>query len=150
MSGRVVVASGYFNPIHSGHLNYLEQAKKIGDYLIVIVNSDEQVKMKGSDPFMNENERLKIVRSLRCVDKAVVAVDEDGTVCQSLRKEYYQLQDAPFFIGMAFANGGDRKEGGVPEDLLEKELGIKMIYSVGVGKTQSSSHLLYKSKIRGA
>ena len=110
MSGRVVVASGYFNPIHSGHLNYLEQAKKIGDYLIVIVNSDEQVKMKGSDPFMNENERLKIVRSLRCVDKAVVAVDEDGTVCQSLRKEYYQLQDDPFFIGMAFANGGDRKK----------------------------------------
>ena len=150
MSGRVVVASGYFNPIHSGHLNYLEQAKKIGDYLIVIVNSDEQVKMKGSDPFMNENERLKIVRSLRCVDKAVVAVDEDGTVCQSLRKEYYQLQDDPFFIGRAFANGGDRKEGGVPEDLLEKELGIKMIYSVGGGKTQSSSHLLYKSKIRGA
>ena len=150
MSGRVVVASGYFNPIHSGHLNYLEQAKKIGDYLIVIVNSDEQVKMKGSDPFMNENERLKIVRSLRCVDKAVVAVDEDGTVCQSLRKEYYQLQDDPFFIGMAFANGGDRKEGGVPEDLLEKELGIKMIYSVGGGKTQSSSHLLKKSKIRGA
>ena len=58
-------------------------------------------------------------------------------------KEYYQLQDDPFFIGMAFANGGDRKEGGVPEDLLEKELGIKMVYNVGGGKTQSSSQLLY-------
>ena len=68
MSGRVVVVSGYFNPIHSGHLDYLEQAKKLGDYLVVIVNSDKQVEMKGSDPFMNEYERLKIVRALRCVD----------------------------------------------------------------------------------
>ena len=91
MSGKVVVVSGYFNPIHSGHLDYLEQAKKLGDYLVVIVNSDKQVEMKGSDPFMNELERLRIVRALRCVDKAVVAIDEDGTVCQSIRKEYYQL-----------------------------------------------------------
>jgi|TARA_B100001778_G_scaffold334848_1_gene348300 cytidyltransferase-like protein len=150
MSGRVVVVSGYFNPIHSGHLDYLEEAKKLGDYLVVIVNSDNQVQMKGSDPFMSESERLRIARALRCVDKAVVAIDEDGTVCQSLRKEYYQLQDDPFFIGMAFANGGDRKEGGVPEDLLEEELGIKMVYNVGGNKTQSSSNLLYKSKIRGA
>ena len=150
MSGRVVVVSGYFNPIHSGHLDYLEEAKKLGDYLVVIVNSDNQVQMKGSDPFMSESERLRIARALRCVDKAVVAIDEDGTVCQSLRKEYYQLQDDPFFIGMVFANGGDRKEGGVPEDLLEEELGIKMVYNVGGNKTQSSSNLLYKSKIRGA
>ena len=150
MSGRVVVASGYFNPIHSGHLDYLEEARKLGDYLIVIVNSDKQVEMKGSDPFMDELERLKIVRALRCVNKAVVSIDEDETVCRSIRKEYAQLQDDPFFIGMAFANGGDRKEGGVPEDLLEQELGIRMIYNVGGGKTQSSSQLLYKSKIRGA
>ena len=150
MSGRVIVVSGYFNPIHSGHLDYLEEARKRGDYLIVIVNNDEQVKMRGSDPFMDELERLRIVRALRCVDKAVVAIDEDGTVCQSIRKEYYQLQDDPFFVGMAFANGGDRKEGGVPEDLLEQELGIRMIYNVGGEKTQSSSHLIHKSKIRGA
>ena len=84
MSGRVIVVSGYFNPIHSGHLDYLEEARKRGDYLIVIVNNDEQVKMKGSDPFMDELERLRIVRALRCVDKAVVAIDEDGTVCQSI------------------------------------------------------------------
>lgn len=150
MSGRVIVASGYFNPIHSGHLDYLEEAKRLGDYLIVIVNSDAQVALKGSDPFMDEVERLRIVRALRCVDRAVVATDEDGTVCSSIRKEYTRLHDDPFFVGMAFANGGDRKEGGVPEDSLECEIGLKMVYSVGGGKTQSSSGLLYKSKIRGA
>ena len=148
MSGRVVVVSGYFNPIHSGHIDYLESAKEIGDYLIVIVNNDKQVKMKGRDPFMNELERLRIVRALRCVDKAVIAIDEDGTVCRSIKKEYHQLQDDPFFIGMAFANGGDRNKGGVPEDLLEEELGIRMIYNVGGEKTQSSSTLIQRSKVR--
>ena len=131
MSGRVVVVSGYFNPIHSGHIDYLESAKEIGDYLIVIVNNDKQVELKGSVPFMNQEERVKIVSSLRCVNKAVVSIDDDPTVCQSIRKEYYSLQDDPFFIGMAFANGGDRKEGGVPEDVLEEELGINMVYNVG-------------------
>lgn len=78
MSGRVVVVSGYFNPIHSGHIDYLESAKERGDYLIVIVNNDHQVSLKGSDPFMDENERLRIVKSLRCVDKAVISIDEDA------------------------------------------------------------------------
>tara|TARA_Y100000356_G_C11094614_1_gene201087 strand:+ start:26 stop:478 length:453 start_codon:yes stop_codon:yes gene_type:complete len=148
MSGRVVVVSGYFNPIHSGHIDYLESAKEIGDYLIVIVNNDKQVELKGSVPFMDQEERVKIVSSLRCVNKAVVSIDDDPTVCQSIRKEYYSLQDDPFFIGMAFANGGDRKEGGVPEDVLEEELGINMVYNVGGKKTQSSSTLIQKSKVR--
>jgi cytidyltransferase-like protein len=148
MSGRVVVVSGYFNPIHSGHIDYLESAKERGDYLIVIVNNDKQVELKGSVPFMNQEERVKIVSSLRCVNKAVVSIDDDPTVCQSIRKEYYSLQDDPFFIGMAFANGGDRKEGGVPEDVLEEELGINMVYNVGGKKTQSSSKLIEKSKVR--
>lgn len=148
MSGRVVVVSGYFNPIHSGHIDYLESAREIGDYLIVIVNNDKQVELKGSVPFMDEQERVKIVSSLRCVNRAVISIDEDSTVCQSIRKEFYSLQDDPFFLGMAFANGGDRKSGGVPEDLLEEELDIRMLYNVGGEKTQSSSTLIQKSKVR--
>tara|TARA_R110000744_G_scaffold198408_1_gene317665 strand:+ start:3000 stop:3452 length:453 start_codon:yes stop_codon:yes gene_type:complete len=150
MSGRVIMVSGYFNPIHSGHLDYLEAAKKQCDYLIVIVNSDEQVKLKGSDPFMGEAERLRLVRALRCVNRAVISIDEDGTVCQSIRKEFYCLNNDPFVQGVSFANGGDRKEGGVPEDSLELELGIRMLYNIGGEKTQSSSTLLYKSKTRGS
>ena len=148
MSGRVVVVSGYFNPIHSGHIDYLESAREIGDYLIVIVNNDKQVELKGSVPFMDERERVKIVSSLRCVNRAVVSIDDDPTVCQSIKKEYHRLQDDPFFIGMAFANGGDRKKGGVPEDVLEEELGINMVYNVGGKKTQSSSTLIQTSRIR--
>ncbi len=150
MSGRVVVVSGYFNPIHSGHLDYLESAKELGDYLIVIVNSAHQVSLKGSVPFMDESERLRIVRALRCVDKAVISIDQDATVCESIRKEYTRLQDDPLFVHISFANGGDRKEGGVPEDSLECEIGLRMLYNVGGGKTQSSSNLIHKSKIRGA
>ena len=145
---KLIIVSGYFNPLHKGHLELFEKAKEVGDLLCVIVNNDKQVKMKGSDPFMNELERLRIVRALRCVDKAVVAIDKDATVCDSIRKEYRQLQDDPFFISMSFANGGDRKKGGVPEDLLEEELGIRMLYNVGGKKTQSSSRLIQTSKIR--
>ena len=148
MSGRVVIVSGYFNPIHVGHIDYLEAAKEVGDYLIVIVNNDKQVELKGSQPFMDQEERTKIVSSLRCVNRAVVSIDEDSTVCRSIRKEYSRLENDVFTTDIMFANGGERKEGGVPEDVLEEELEIRMIYNVGGEKTQSSSGLLERSKIR--
>lgn len=143
---KVVAISGYFNPIHIGHIDYIASARNLGDFLVVIVNSDEQVKIKGSTPFMSQDERLEIVRNIKGVDRAVIAIDKDGTVCQTIRQEYYRLVDDPFFTAMAFANGGDRKEGGVPEDLLEQELGIRMIYNVGGEKTQSSSELIQNAK----
>ena len=65
MSGRVIIISGYFNPIHSGHLDYIESAKEKGDYLIVIVNNDKQVDMKGSVQFMCQEERLRLVSSIK-------------------------------------------------------------------------------------
>ena len=68
---RIVVVSGYFNPLHVGHLDYLESAKKLGDFLIVIVNNDDQVKIKGSTPFMSLEDRIRIVKSLDCVSQAV-------------------------------------------------------------------------------
>ena len=68
MSGKIVVISGYFNPIHSGHLDYIQEAKKLGDFLVVIVNNDDQVKIKGSIPFMDEEERARIVSSIKGVD----------------------------------------------------------------------------------
>ena len=84
MSETIVCASGYFNPIHYGHIEYLEKSKQLGDKLIVIVNSDKQSHLKKGTSFMPENERLKIVRSLRCVDAAILSVDEDRTVCKTL------------------------------------------------------------------
>ena len=139
---RVVVISGYFNPIHTGHLDYIKAASKLGDKLVVIVNNDEQVKLKGSVPFQDEEERKKIVSNIKGVDHAVISIDKDTTVCESLRQEYHNYRNDYFFDSMIFCNGGDRKEGGVPEDLLEQELGIRMIYNIGGEKTQSSSNLL--------
>ena len=139
---KIVIISGYFNPIHSGHVDYIQSAKKLGDKLIVIVNNDKQVILKGSVPFQDEEERKKIVSNIKGVDHAVISIDEDATVCESIRQEYYNYCNDYFFDSMIFCNGGDRKEGGVPEDLLEQGLGIRMIYNIGGEKTQSSSNLL--------
>merc|ERR1712083_1184628 len=85
MPGTIVCASGYFDPIHPGHIEYLERSKQLGDKLYVIVNNDEQATMKKGQPFMKIADRLKIVRSLSCVDAAIEACDKDRSVCESLR-----------------------------------------------------------------
>ena len=144
---RVVVISGFFNPLHIGHIDYISAARNLGDFLIVIVNSDDQVKIKGSVPFMNQDDRLRIIRNIKGVDRAVIAIDEDGSVCKTIREEFKRLQNDPFFEEMVFANGGDRKEGGVPEDVLEEELGVRMIYNAGGDKVQSSSNLIIKADV---
>lgn len=128
----IVAVSGYFNPIHTGHLNLLKHAKMLGDKLVVIVNNDEQVKIKGSKPFMSQDERLEIVKSVKWVDDAIISVDTDSTVNESLR-----------LIGPSiFANGGDVTENtSVREKDICDELGIKLVFNVGGSKTQSSSKL---------
>ncbi|MDP3093314.1 MAG: adenylyltransferase/cytidyltransferase family protein [bacterium] len=83
---KIVVASGYFNPIHIGHLKYLRGAKKLGDKLIVIVNNDEQVKLKGSAPFMIGKEKFEIVKAIKWVDEAVLSIDKHRTVIKTLEK----------------------------------------------------------------
>lgn len=143
---RVVVISGFFNPIHCGHIDYIRAAASLGDKLVVIVNNDKQVRLKGTVPFMSEEDRLKIVSNIKGVDSAVISVDKDGTVCQSVREEYYKHYNDYFFTSMVFANGGDRKEGGIPESVLEKEIGVSMIYNVGGEKTESSSDLISRVK----
>tara|TARA_Y100000401_G_C8309673_1_gene219020 strand:- start:876 stop:1316 length:441 start_codon:yes stop_codon:yes gene_type:complete len=143
---RVVAISGFFNPIHMGHIDYISSARNLGDFLIVIVNSDKQVEIKGSVPFMKQDERLSIINNIKGVDRAVIAIDEDGSVCDTLREEFKRLQNDPFFDEMIFANGGDRKEGYVPESILEDEIGITMVYNIGGGKIQSSSELIKNSQ----
>jgi len=123
MSKRVVVASGYFNPLHYGHVSYLQKAKDEGDCLIVIVNNDRQLAAKNPGPpiFMPARERVKLVRSLACVDCAVEAIDEDLTVCQTLRKLHPDV----------FANGGHTHAS--PEEAqVCRELGIAIIEGLGI------------------
>ena len=128
---RIVACSGYFNPLHRGHVEYLERSRDLGDKLIVIVNNDFQVTLKGSKQFMDEQERLQIVRSLRCVDMAILAVDTDPTVCRTLE----------IIRPHIFAKGGDRFTYEIPESKICNELGIKIVDGLG-DKIQSSSWLL--------
>jgi rfaE bifunctional protein nucleotidyltransferase chain/domain len=126
-----VAASGYFNPLHKGHVEYLEKAKELGDYLIVVVNSDKQRALKCSKEFMHEDERMLIVSALRCVDEVVLSIDEDTTVCKSLRLIQPDI----------FAKGGDRTIDEIPEAKVCNEIGAKMVDGLGE-KVQSSSWLL--------
>ncbi|MFA4941920.1 MAG: adenylyltransferase/cytidyltransferase family protein [Patescibacteria group bacterium] len=132
MQEKIVVAvSGYFNPLHVGHLEMIELAKNLGDYLVVILNNDKQVKLKGSVPFMPEEDRMKIIQSLKWVDEVFLSIDEDMSVCKSLRAVKPNV----------FANGGDRHQGEIPESAVCRELNIKMIDGLG-SKIRASSLLI--------
>ena len=130
MSKKTVAVSGYFDPIHVGHIEYLELAKKIGDYLIVIVNNDFQASLKKGKSFMNENDRVEIVSALKCVDEVFLSIDKDSSVCKSLEHLKPDI----------FANGGDRKLDEIPETSVMKKYNIKMFDGLGK-KIRSSSDL---------
>jgi len=136
---RVVIVSGYFNPIHKGHIEYFENARKCGDQLWVIVNSDLQRDLKGSAAFQDENERLKIVSSLRVVDKAIMSIDHDRTVCKTI--EDIVKNNSTMHRRFMFANGGDQNNDSIPEANICKELGVELVDGLG-DKIQSSSWLL--------
>ena len=142
---RVVLISGYFNPLHTGHLDYIKAASELGDKLVVIVNNDKQVELKGSKPFMNEFDRMRIVSAVKGVDKAVLSIDEGGSVIETLKAIYNEYAVDYFFDSMTFCNGGDRTKGNSPEEQYCEWRGIITVYNVGGGKTQSSSSLLKES-----
>ena len=125
---KTVVASGYFDPIHVGHIEYLEMAAKLGDRLVVIVNNDNQAALKKGAPFMTEEDRLKIVSSLKCVDEVFLSIDEDSTVCRSLQAVSPNV----------FAKGGDRFIDEIPEATTCKEIGAEIVDGLGM-KIRSSS-----------
>lgn len=134
----VVAVSGYFNPLHTGHLVMISKAKKMGDKLVAIINNDHQVKLKGSVPFMSLADRVKIIKALRDVDEVFVSIDMDPTVCKSLSKIRPNI----------FANGGDRKSvGDVPEYNICQKYGIKMVDGLGK-KTRASSVLIARAAAR--
>ena len=132
-----VVVSGYFDPIHVGHLEMMKLAKQLGDELVVIVNNDKQAKLKKKKSFMSEDDRLKIVKAIRYTDAAFISVDEDKTVCGSLEKVRRNYKD----YNIIFANGGDRHSGEIPESKVCKKCDIEMIDGLG-DKIRSSSKIV--------
>lgn len=140
MKKRAIIVSGYFNPIHKGHLEYFNNAKALADELFVIVNSDLQRELKGSKEFQKEAERLFIVQNIKAVDKAIISVDKDRTVCESIRS-LFETYGEEYQLG--FANGGDQDNNSIPEAPICNELKIELIDGLG-DKIQSSSWLLNK------
>ena len=134
---KIVATSGYFDPLHVGHLECLELAKQLGDKLIVIVNSDLQAKLKKGDSFMQQEDRMKIVSALKCVDEVFLSIDKDKSQCESLRHLNPTI----------FAKGGDRTSGEIPESKVCKELGIKIVDGLGK-KIRSSSKLTGLKEIK--
>ena len=138
MKPRIIIVSGYFNPIHKGHLEYFINAKAQGDLLFVIVNSDYQRALKGSKEFQKEEERLFIVQHIKEVDQAFLSTDKDRTVCETLK--FLNLEFGNTYK-LAFANGGDQTNDSIPEASVCQTLGIELIDGLG-SKIQSSSWLL--------
>ena len=135
---KVIIVSGYFNPLHKGHIEYFLNAKKHGDRLFVIVNSDYQRKIKGSKEFMNEEERIFILNQLKIVDKTFISIDKDRSVCETIKLIHnkYSLK-----YDLYFANGGDQTNDLIPEKPICEKLNITLIDELG-SKIQSSSWLL--------
>ena len=138
------MVSGGFDPVHIGHVRMFEEAKKLGDFLIVAVNNDNWLRFKKGFAFMQEKDRKEIIESLRSVDKVILTSHKtntkDITVCKELAKIRPHI----------FANGGDRKENvPVPEYDICKKFGIEMVFNVGHGgKVRSSSKLVKEATER--
>ena len=137
---RVVIVSGGFDPIHSGHIEHFKEAKKLGDILIVGLNSDEWLTRKKGKPFMPIEERMSVIRELRMVDSAVAFNDDNNSSIDLIKKALVLFDD------VLFANGGDRTQDNIPE-IYEFDKDPRVQFAFGVGgthKQNSSSWILKK------
>jgi cytidyltransferase-like protein len=135
-----MIVSGYFNPIHKGHIEYLNNAKALSDELFVIVNNDHQRALKGSAEFQEEQERVCIVSNIKSVDHCILSVDQDRTVCKTIEKIALDFGNE---FDLSFVNGGDQTNSSIPEKPICDQLGISLVDGLG-DKIQSSSWLLKK------
>lgn len=135
----LIILSGYFSPLHCGHLDMIESGAGAGDRLAVIVNNNAQQILKKGKLILDEADRLRIVRALRVVDEAMVALDDDPTV----RKTLAHLAETHPDHRLVFANGGDRdSDAAVPETEVCEAYGIEMVFDMGgTTKRDSSSRI---------
>ena len=143
----ICVISGYFNPIHPGHVSLIKDVRSTHPNckLIAIVNSDLQVKLKGSIPFLDEISRCYILQNIKDVDEVFLSVDKDKTVVKSL--EAIKVDVKNFGYKIFFCNGGDRKPDSsvIPEVKFCKDNNIELEYGFGDEKKYSSSKLIENS-----
>ena len=134
---KIACVSGYFDPLHIGHIEYFKKSKLIADKLMVIVNNDEQATLKKGKPFMPVDERINIIKELKCVDYVVKSIDTDRTVCKTIENL--------FLVPTYFCNGGDQNNNTIPEAEICEKMGIELRDGFGE-KIQSSSWLIKGGK----
>ena len=137
---KLVILSGFFNPLHGGHLDMIEAGAKMGDKMIVIVNNDIQQKLKKGKIILDERNRLRLISALKHVDDAILSIDQDPTVVQTLRVLATEHPNDQ----IVFANGGSDRSNPkeVPETDVCEEFNIEMVYGVGgTDKADSSSRI---------
>lgn len=141
MEYEIGIVSGYFNPLHFGHIEYINGAKEKSDRLVVIINNDYQVKLKQSKPFMDDKHRVNIMNSVKGVDFALISHDRDKHQCETLRYIRSLWPNSK----MAFFNSGDRTATTSASEELRvcEELNIHYVL-LGQPKIHSSSELLKK------
>jgi cytidyltransferase-like protein len=135
---KLVITSGYFDPLHVGHLECLKLARQLGDRLVVIVNNDHQAALKKGRAFMHDEDRACIIQALECVDETFVSVDTDKSVCRSIEEVWHK--NLSTCDEMIFAKGGDRMSYEIPEAITCKNLKIIIVDGLGA-KIRSSSEL---------
>ena len=131
---RIVLCTGGFDPLHSGHIAYLKAAKALGDILIVGLNSDEWLERKKGKAFMPWNERLNIVNSLEVVDEVFTFMDDDDSAINFIKqvKAHYPITA----YKLIFANGGDRTADNIPEMIFDE---VEFVFGVGGEEKKNSS-----------
>jgi glycerol-3-phosphate cytidylyltransferase/D-beta-D-heptose 7-phosphate kinase/D-beta-D-heptose 1-phosphate adenosyltransferase len=136
---KIVIVSGFFNPLHGGHLDMIEAAGKLGDRLVVIVNNDKQQVLKKDKVILTEENRARLIGALRAVDEVMIAIDEDPTVIRTLQS----IADRYSGDELIFANGGDRdSEKEIPEAEVCHVNNIHLLFGVGgIQKADSSTRI---------
>lgn len=136
---RIAITSGYFDPLHRGHLELLELSRAQGDALWVIVNTDAQAALKKGRALIDQETRLAVTSALRVVDRAVLSIDTDGSVCASL--DWLITEAKAQGHEAIFCKGGDRHAGNIPEMVVLHKHGAKLIDGLGA-KIDSSSRII--------
>lgn len=145
-SSSYVITSGYFNPLHPGHVECFELSRKFGDTLIVIVNSDKQAELKRGVPsFQDEKYREFIVQNLQQVDRTVLAIDQDGSVAKTLETIIQHLREKEPECQITFTKGGDRFAREIPEAKICEKYNVEIQDGLGAKTHSSSDYALKKS-----
>lgn len=134
-----VCIAGHFDPLHIGHVRHIREARKLGSYLIVILNPDTHCFRKKGYVFLPQEQRKEIMENIKGVDEVVMAIDDDGTVAKTLEMIKKRHPDGE----MIFAKGGDRTPDNMPRNEIEtcQRIGYKIVYNIG-DALESSSKLV--------